>query len=138
MVHRSRAAAEPWRVPNSARDVFLRERNRLVQRTADGQVRRQRGGEGTAGSMCMPPGDSVDRVASEHVAVIDKIDDAIFGRVSSGDHDIDRPERQDAPRRFPAIFGDCSPSVQSGWPWWTRACHPMARLCHATGLKAIP
>ena len=68
--------AEPGRMANRAGDVMLRQRNRLVQRSAEGQVRRQRGGKRAAGSVRMAPGDARGRVVGEDLAVVE-INDAI-------------------------------------------------------------
>ena len=72
MVHRSRPSAKAWRMPNGAGHEMLRQRNRLVQRSAERQMRRQRRGKSASGSVRMTPGDSRGRVVRENLSVVQR------------------------------------------------------------------
>ena len=104
MVQRSRTSAKTWCVANRAGHEMLRQWNRLVQRSAERQVRRQRRGKGASGSVCVTPGDPRRRVVCEDLSVVHKVDDLLGIDVTPGDDDVDRAERPDTARRFASIL----------------------------------
>ena len=104
MVQGSRTSAKTWCMANGAGHEMLRQRNRLVQGSAERQVRRQRRGKGASGSMRVTPGDSRRRVVCKDLSVVHEIDNLLGIDVTAGDDDVGWTKRPDTARRFASIL----------------------------------
>src|SRR5215475_4762771 len=104
MIHRSRAPAQPGRVPDGPRHIVLRERHRLVERTSKCELRGQRRRKRAPGTVSVPAGDPFGLVLREDLSVVDQIDNPIGAEVTAGDDDVHRAELKEATGGFPAIL----------------------------------